>query len=254
MPMRMIDAIKTLDLAALPELYNGASERDPAGSGWCRRSAPPRWTYRPKNSAIVAELFRRFPVRAALEIGVCFGAGLDLLRHFGGEDLLLVGIDPMTKPLALIRSGGGAQDLPAFHHPRTVLIQKRSSEAAEDVRRVLKEHALDGFDLIVIDGDHSYEAALGDLLTYSGFLQADGAIYWDDARHNSVVRELKIVPRLKRRFELFGFGLENDPSYDACWIALRGPAAASEISPERLRPRWVERGAARLLHKLSGAR
>ena len=154
---------------------------------------------------------------------------------------MLVGIDP-------------APQVGEGRHPMTHLVQKKSSEAFEEVRQILQRQGCAAFDLILIDGDHSYEEALVDLLTYSRLLSPGGVIYWDDARYNSVVRELKRVPRLRRHFELFGFGLEQDPVYDACWIGLKEGRIPDSVSVEALKPRGLERTWVRVLHKLSGKR
>ncbi len=199
--------------------------------------------HRPKNPAILAELFQRFLVRAVVEIGVCFGAGMDVLRHLGGDAFLLVGIDPMTKPIQLIREGLPYARVPTFDHPNTRLISRKSSEAYPEARALLNERGLPGFDVIVVDGDHSFDTAYQDLIRFSHLLTPQGVIYWDDATHNEVVRALKGVPLLRRHFEVFGFGLESDERYDACWIALREGVPP----PGFLLERWPARRAVQFL-------
>ena len=213
--MRRIEVLPTLQLANLPNLSIGVSSYDPQGSGWCRADATGHKRWKAKNPAIVQAVHQAVPIQTAVELGVGFGAGLDMLRAHLGSEAHLIGVDNLSRAIAK----GHETHLARFHaQPRTTLILDSTASSVASVR-----HALHGrtIDLLVIDADHRHDVAFGDLLRYAPLVAEEGLIYFDDADHNQVLDTVRFIPLLDQAFEIFAWGLEQHPSYACAWMSWR---------------------------------
>lgn len=123
--------------------------------------------------------------RAVLEIGTAKGGTLFLLCQAARDDAIVISLD-----LPYARNGGG---YPRWKEPtyaafarsgqKLVLLRADSHDPASFVR---VEAALEGrkLDLIMIDGDHSYEGVRADFEMYSRLLAPNGMIALHDILEN----------------------------------------------------------------------
>ncbi len=131
-----------------------------------------------------------FPVRSYLEIGVAAGGTAFLFDHFFKPDYLVL-VDDNKHPKAGLRAD-------ILKHVPAHEIIGRSAE----VDSVASAAALSPYDVIVIDGDHSYAAAKIDVLLYSPMLRPGGFLVLHDSALSEVgvarvVRELKADPGME---------------------------------------------------------
>jgi hypothetical protein len=127
---------------------------------------------------LVRELPRKF---SFLEIGVFRGQILGLIRLLSAE-AVIAGITPLT-------SEGGhwesdyAADIKHLHETFN-LKQPFIYKGLSTEERIIREATIpDGWDIIYIDGGHSYEVAKADILNYCGLVKIGGYLVIDDCAH-----------------------------------------------------------------------
>lgn len=151
-----------------------------------------------QNPVEIAELVRVVQARRprhVLEIGTAKGGTLFLLAESAAEDAHLVSLD-----LPRGRNGGG---YPAWKAPiyesfaragrRITLLRANSHDPAS--RDEAARHAgPQGYDLIMIDADHSYAGVKTDFELYSPLLAPGGMIVMHDILHNRFDPEIDVAP------------------------------------------------------------
>lgn len=148
-------------------------------------------------------------VKNYLEIGSAAGGSAFLINHFfSPENMVLV--DDNKHPKAKFRS----EILKGVK--RTEIIG--NSQGSEVLGKVIGLGVT--YDLLLIDGDHSYNGALTDVLNYVQLLKSGGLIMMHDIKGTvkfgveKVFKEMKVHPS----FEFIGeFVAETDPK---CGIGL----------------------------------
>jgi predicted O-methyltransferase YrrM len=134
--------------------------------------------------------------RAILEIGTARGGTFFLFSRAASANALLVSLD-----LPAARWGGGYSNWKTWFFRRLLLpgqsayfvrADSHSPIALERVKQVLCGRA---FDLLYIDGDHSYEGVKADFNMYSGLVRPGGLIMFHDialheAKHDCHVDQL----------------------------------------------------------------
>ena len=148
--------------------------------------------------AEIAELVRVVRERAprhVLEIGTARGGTLFLLSESAADDAHLVSLD-----LPRGRNGGG---YPAWKAPiyesfargqrRITLVRANSHDPSS--RDLVARHAgPQGFDLIMIDADHSYAGVKTDFELYAPLLAPGGMIVMHDILPNRFDAEIDVAP------------------------------------------------------------
>lgn len=125
-----------------------------------------------------------------VEIGLMFGISLGALYDAcvgRAKRVFVTGIDPMTgyygdekrDPVtgAAVSLGVVNRNMEFMHIPkdRMGIIVERSASAVEEVASLERE-----IDMLIIDGDHSYEAVKADYDLYSPLMRPGGFIVFDD--------------------------------------------------------------------------
>lgn len=130
--------------------------------------------------------------RALLEIGTAKGGSLFLFCQAAADDATIVSID-----LPLGRNGGG---YPAWKSPIYRKFAKpgqriellRTSSHLPESRDHARAFAPNGYDLIMIDADHSYEGVKIDFELYSPLLAPGGVIVLHDILQNRFDAEIEV--------------------------------------------------------------
>lgn len=170
--------------------------------------------------------------RALLEIGTAKGGSLFLLCQAAADNATVVSID-----LPLGRNGGGypAWKAPIYkkfvkHGQRLELL--RTSSHLPESRDQARAIARGGYDLIMIDADHSYEGVKIDFELYSPLLAPGGVIVLHDILHNRFDPEIE-VDRLWHEIKPRYKTLEIVDSYDQGNLGIGvvlGPKKASDVA------------------------
>lgn len=129
-----------------------------------------------QHSEAEAALLQRIAAGAHLivEIGVAEGGSAWDMRSTMDAGGVLVLIDPYPRRMGLNLSSITARRLVrGLDRGRVVWRRQLSSEAVRDWQ--------DAIDVLLIDGDHSYEATREDFETWSPFVKPDGTILFHDA-------------------------------------------------------------------------
>lgn len=121
---------------------------------------------------------RRRPLNI-LEIGTCFGGNFFLLSRMADDAATLVTMDLRIPRKNLLKAFGR-------QHQHLVLIEGDSSSTAslEQVQGIFPQ----GLDLLFIDGDHSYDGAVGDFTRYSPLVKPGGLIVFHDIVEDNATR------------------------------------------------------------------
>lgn len=169
---------------------------------------------------------------ALLEIGTAKGGSLFLFCQAAADDATVVSID-----LPLGRNGGGypawkAPIYKKFVKPGQRLELLRTSSHLPVSRDQARAIAPGGYDLIMIDGDHSYEGVKIDFELYSPLLAPGGVIVLHDILNNRFDPEIEVDRlwnEIKPRYET----LEIVDSYDQGNLGIGvvlGPKKASDAA------------------------
>lgn len=117
-------------------------------------------------------------VDSVLEIGTQYGGSLYIWsRHFNA-DVVSVDINFMNREPLLSTFSDGIVFVEGNSHEKEVCQQVRS------------EAPRDGYDMIFIDGDHSYKGAKEDFEMYYSLLAEDGIVLFDDIHTDYGVNDL----------------------------------------------------------------
>lgn len=138
-------------------------------------------------------LLKRRVLRTVVEIGTKRGGTFFLWCTIAEPDAVLVSID-----LPGGRFGGGYKEerIPyfrSFRRPGQSLHFLRSDSHAPETRAALLE-ILDGrpIDLLMIDGDHTYEGVRQDFELYSPLVKRNGLIAFHDIVHHDKVPDCEV--------------------------------------------------------------
>lgn len=133
----------------------------------------PLWGYQCASEiAALLTLMTAAPPRSVLEIGTANGGTTNLLARFSSPSAVIVTCD--VSPRA---SGEQLQRRARRHqHVEALTLDSHSPEGRDE----LLGRFPDGVDLLFIDGDHSYEGARGDLLTYGPLARSGALIVFHD--------------------------------------------------------------------------
>ncbi len=179
--------LSALDLDEVPVI--------PSKAMWCGFRSHPDYSNR--FPWIIKSLFDDFECGTYVEIGIAQAGGLVMAYDFSPSSLI-VGIDPLTKmPESKTISH------PIFAHPNVHLIRKSSHTAVEDLKEILGGKTVD---ILVIDGDHTYDGALKDFILYLPMVSIDGLIWYDDIAHEPGVS--KAWKEIKNGLSLDGLEYE----------------------------------------------
>lgn len=167
--------------------------------------------------------------RTLLEIGTAKGGSLFLFCQAAADDATIVSID-----LPLGRNGGGYPAWKApiyrkFVKPGQRIELLRTSSHLPESRDRARALAPGGYDLIMIDADHSYEGVKIDFELYSPLLAPGGVIVLHDILQNRFDAEIE-VDRLWNELKPGYETLEIVDDYDQGNLGIGvvlGPKAAS---------------------------
>lgn len=147
----------------------------------------------PSEIAALIALIDQAGYKTCLEIGTRWGGTADLLGQFAGI-MRMVLLDIRTEPLLAARINS-----PHVRAAKVICGDSRSPE-------VISEAGADpaGYDVVIIDGDHSYEGVRKDFDNYARMARPGGIIvlhdiaYSDEAAQKGKKRERCGVPQLWR--------------------------------------------------------
>jgi len=148
----------------------------------------------------VSEIVKKKHPKKILEIGCLYGGTLAIwLSCLDGEGTV-VGIDP------------NIDDVREYlNDPKLVLIKSMSREH----RAIAKSMEFQPFDVLFIDGDHSYEGAKQDFMVYGEMVKKGGLIILHDIvtfRHEvGVPRLWEEIKRKHKTFEIVGKHTDDIP-------------------------------------------
>jgi predicted O-methyltransferase YrrM len=154
-----------------------------------------------QNTHEITELLRMVQTRKpkrVLEIGTAKGGTLFLLTRAAADDALIVSVD---LPFGI--NGGGYPDWKGeiyhkFAKPAQTLTLMRANSHLAGTRDKVKAIIGDeGFDVIMIDADHSYEGAKADYDLYSPLAAAGGLVVLHDVLVNRFDAEINVAPLWK---------------------------------------------------------
>lgn len=148
-----------------------------------------------QNRHEITELTRLVQSRApqsVLEIGTAKGGSLFLFCQGAAENATVVSVD-----LPYGRNGGGypAWKIPVYEQfakPGQKVHLLRTNSHSEATREEVRKLAPGGFDLIMIDADHSYEGVKIDFELYSPLLAPGGLVVMHDILHNRFDPEIEV--------------------------------------------------------------
>lgn len=142
-------------------------------------------------------LIREHSIRRVVEIGFCFGHSSEVFLQASPE-IEVLSFDLMSHWYCFT----GKQYIDLKYPNRHRLVQGDSTKTVPHYRR---KHQNEKFDLILIDGGHSYEVALADLLNMQHFAKEDTILIMDDTEFGPVNRawEKCIADGLVEEFERF---------------------------------------------------
>lgn len=159
-----LEWLKSLDLDDIPII--------PTEAMWCGHRSHPDYSNR--FPWVVKTLFSDFDFKIYVEIGIAQGGGLVMAHGFSPSGII-VGIDPLEKP-----PESKTVSHSIFIHDNVHLLRKKSQEAVEDLKEILGESLID---LIVVDGDHTYDGAINDFVSYLPMMRVGGLMWFDDIAH-----------------------------------------------------------------------
>jgi predicted O-methyltransferase YrrM len=176
-PIAHADVATLRDPARLEELLPEVGLNDDEPSWMADRLQPflgsglRLWQY-PNQFAPYLALLARVTVRSYLEIGV---------QHGGSFTVTLTYLERLHGPLrtAVAADIAYAPGVARLARERAEVRQLVIDSASPEFREALEEHA--PFDLVMIDGDHSYEATKRDFEDWSPHMAPDGTILFHDA-------------------------------------------------------------------------
>lgn len=146
--------------------------------GFDTRIAP---TQIPSEIEALLRRVRALRPRTVLEIGTYQGGTLFLLATIADDDALLLSVD-----LPQGRFGGGytrrrRKLYRSFSRSRQrIELLQRDSHDRETQETVERMVAARGVDVLLIDGDHSYDGVKSDFLAYSRLVRSGGLIIFHD--------------------------------------------------------------------------
>jgi predicted O-methyltransferase YrrM len=148
-----------------------------------------------QNRHEITELTRLVQARApksVLEIGTAKGGSLFLFCQGAAEDATIVSID-----LPYGRNGGGypAWKTPIYEQftkPGQKVHLLRTNSHSKATREEVRKLVPGGFELIMIDADHSYEGVKIDFELYSPLLAPGGIVVMHDILHNRFDPEIEV--------------------------------------------------------------
>jgi predicted O-methyltransferase YrrM len=175
--------------------------------------------------------------RRVLEIGTAKGGSLFLLCQAAADDATICSID-----LPLGRNGGG---YPAWKTPIYKKFAKsgqrlellRTNSHLPESRDMARSISPEGYDLIMIDADHSYDGVKTDYMLYSPLLAPEGVIVLHDILPNRFDPEIE-VDRFWNEIQSSHKTLEIVDSYDQGNLGLGvvfGPKSASDSCSSELK-------------------
>lgn len=124
-------------------------------------------------------LLQTNPPRNVLEIGTNRGGTFYLFARFAHPQAILATVDLRLQHPKLLASFGRKQQ-------KIVLIEGDSSQS--DVIHQIKQTFPQGIDLLLIDGDHSYEGVQRDFQNYAPLVNPGGLIVFHDIIQDNEIR------------------------------------------------------------------
>ena len=140
-------------------------------------------------------LIRRYRIRRVLEIGTKAHGWIDVVAPWTAPGCRFVAID-------IDLNYGGEQNAVASRVKRTgrsLDFVLGDSATAGAVRHAWAAVEPRGYDLLHIDGDHSYESCRGDYERYSRMVRRGGLVVFHDVRHARDVGVHRFWDELHRR-------------------------------------------------------
>ena len=157
----------------------------------------------------VVEL-KKHNIKSLLEIGSASGGNIALLNHFLDLDSVVI-VDDNLHGKSPLR-----KEITKNAKPVEIIGDSHSSKILSSFKKVASK-----FDLMIIDGDHSYNGVKQDFKDYTPFLNDGGVLMFHDTIHWSTPGVKRFVGELKNKK---GFSLINEyiseTHVHACGIAL----------------------------------
>lgn len=158
-----------------------------------------------------------------LEIGGRRGGSSILFSYAAGEQASILTVD-------LNNNGHRLKTLQKFSHDRKIQFWQGDSHLQETYNRIEQHLQGSKFDVLFIDGDHTYEGAKQDFIKYSGLLKDGGIIALHDIQEDYKTRfNVQTaswtggVPSFWREVKATGFNTEDlisDPFQDGYGIGV----------------------------------
>ena len=153
--------------------------------------------------------------RTVVEIGAGHGGMLAAFCAVSAEDATIISVDLEGGPFA--PSGGGVSDTElrsrANPKPHQKLHLVRGDSRDREICDYVASLTPNGIDVLLIDGDHTYEGVSSDFRAYAPLVAPDGIIALHDILPHSRVRECQV---------------------DRFWRELTGPRKREIVSPGEL--------------------
>jgi hypothetical protein len=129
--------------------------------------------------ASLLRLMAERPRASVLEIGTNRGGTIYLLARYAALDSVVVTVDVVAMNRPIVASFARGQQ-------RVVQVQGSSHEDA--TMRTLRDLLPDGVDVLMIDGDHTYEGASSDFERYASWVRPGGLIVFHDIVPDNATR------------------------------------------------------------------
>lgn len=161
--------LKKINLDYVPSLATKAM--------WCGHRS--HKDYSTRFPWIVKNLIDMFKFSTYVEIGIAGAGGIEMASEYGAS--LIIGVDPLESPPESYTIKNKI-----FKKSNVHLVRKKSESAIEDVMCLLADRKID---LLIIDGDHTYEGSKADFLNYGPLVNKGGFIWLDDIAHEPGVKK-----------------------------------------------------------------
>ena len=202
--------LKELQLENIPNI--------PSKAMWCGYRSHPDYSL--KFPWILKQLVDQFQCRTYVEIGIAQAGGLEMMYDFLSEknDFLIVGIDPLSGP-----PENKTVHNPIFNKKNIHLIREDSRKAISSLNSLLNDNKID---ILIIDGDHSYDGAISDFNYYLPLVAQNGLIWFDDIAHEPGVNKAwyEIKSRNSDKYDWYDWGIgeieggSKVKGIDGAWI------------------------------------
>lgn len=150
-----------------------------------------------------------FSLKKYLEIGVHNGSSMSYVLQ-SNKNETCVGIDPFETLKTVDPEMTHYQNIDKVTEEKTLNNLNNNNKYNSNIKLIKKlsidvlDEEISEINLLFIDGDHSYEAALNDYYKYSKYVKSGGFIVFDDLHISGVKNCFNKIVNTDKNIKLFG--------------------------------------------------